>query len=286
VLQLVVPATQLTAAGTINIIASNPAPGGDSDPATLTISNAPVVQAIVNAASYGGASVSPGEIVALFGLGIGPANPVYMSTATNPGFVDTAIGGLTVTVDGQPAPILYADANQITVQIPYEASAGTNKDVTVTNGTGSPSTTTVTITPAAPGIFTADASGIGTAAAVVHPAKGGAPGINSASFAAHAGDVVELYLTGEGDYISTPAQHTGYIIPSTLTTLPQMTTLPTVTIGGAGATVNYAGPLYGGIVGLLQLNVAIPTGVTPGNAAVVVTINGVPTQNNVSLIVK
>lgn len=287
VLQAIIPATMLTAAGPLNIIVSNPAPGGDSAPAVFTVSNAPVIQAIVNAASYGSnGSVSPGEIVALFGLGIGPASPVSMSTATKPGYLDTAIGGLSVTIDSQPAPLLYADANQITVQVPYEATVGSNKAVVVTNGTATPSNTTVTIVQNVPGIFTADASGIGTAAAVVLPSGGGAAGLNSASFPAHAGDLVELYVTGEGDYLAAPAQHTGYIIPATLTPLPQVAPLPSVTIGTAPANVVYAGPLYGSVIGLLQMNVIVPAGLTAGNAPVVVTINGVQTQSNVTLAVK
>jgi len=286
-MQAVVPATMLTAAGTINLIVSNPAPGGDSSPAVLTVTNAPVIEVIVNSASYGDAgSVSPGEIVSLFGLGIGPGAPVYMSQAVNPGFVDTVIGGLTVTFDGFPAPILYGDPNQITVQVPYEATQGANKNVVVNNGTGTPSTTTVTIAPVEPGIFAANASGIGNAACVVYPSGGGAPGINSATFPAHAGDTVALYLTGEGDYLTSPTPHTGYLIPASLTPLPQLPTLPTVTIGGQTATVNYAGPLYGSIIGLLQINVVVPSGLTAGNATLVVTIAGVTTQSNVTLAVK
>lgn len=286
-MQVVVPSTMLTAAGTVNLIVTNPAPGGDSSPAVLTVTNAPVIQVIVNSASYGGAgSVSPGEIVSLFGLGIGPATPVYMSQAVTPGFVDTVIGGLTITFDGVASPILYGDANQITVQVPYEATQGSNKNVVVTNGTGTPSSTTVTIAPVEPGIFTANASGIGNAAAVVYPASGATAGINSATFPAQAGDTVALYLTGEGDYLTSPTPHTGYLIPSSLTPLPQMPAMPTVTIGGQMATVNYAGPLYGSIIGLLQINAVVPSGLTSGNVPVVVTIGGVTTQSSVTLAVK
>src|SRR5258708_31181658 len=86
-IQVVVPATMLTVPGTtLTITATNPPPGGGDSipPGTLTISAAPVIQAVLNAASYVGTTVSPGEIVALFGLGIRPANPVFMSTVTKP----------------------------------------------------------------------------------------------------------------------------------------------------------------------------------------------------------
>ena len=290
ILQAVVPANLLLTAGTLNIVITNPPPGGDSQPATLTVSDAPVVQAIVNAASYvtmDKPTVSPGEIVALFGLGIGPATPVFLSNSVSPDYVDTTVGGVTVTIDGQSAPLLYADANQITVQVPYEVSLGADKEVTVNSGAISATAPAVTIAKTAPGIFTADATGVGQAAAVLYPV-GGAPALNGTANSAHAGDAIALYLTGEGDYLTDPTPHTGYIMPSDsdTKTLPQLATPPTVTIGGAPATVTYAGPIVGGIVGLLQLNVTVPTGLKAGNAAVVVTIDGNATQANVTVAVK
>ena len=82
------------------------------------------------------------------------------------------------------------------------------------------------------------------------------------------------------------ASNTGYIIPSSLKVLPEVNPLPTVTIGGANATVNYAGPVVGSILGLLQMNVVIPTGSTTGaTVPVVVTIGGNTTQANVTLAV-
>ena len=48
---------------------------------------------------------------------------------------------------------------------------------------------------------------------------------------------------------------------------PELGTLPTVTIGGATVTtVAYAGPIPGSMLGLLQLNVVVPVGASPGKA--------------------
>jgi uncharacterized protein (TIGR03437 family) len=288
-IQAVVPATMLTAAGTtMNIIVSNPAPGGDCPtPAILTVSAAPVVQAVLNAASYVPGAVSPGEIVALFGTGIGPSAPVFMSSTINPGFADTSIGALTVTIGGQAAPILYGDPDQITVQVPYEVVPGpAAQPVSVTNTTATPAAGSVTIGTQAPGIFTADGSGVGQAAAIVTSATTGAVALNTASNPAHAGDYISLYLTGEGDWLTAPASHTGYLVPATISPLPQMPTLPTVTIGGIAASVSYAGVIPGCIIGLLQINVVVPVGVAAGNALVVVTIASMTTQGNVTVTVK
>ena len=291
-MQVVVPATMLTVPGTtLAITATNPAPGGGDSvpPGTLTISATPVVQAVLNAASYVGTTLSPGEIVALFGLGIGPANPVYMTSSTTPGFVDTNVGGLTVSIAGKNAPILYADVNQVSAQVPYDVIPGPNQPVTVTNGTTVSVGPNVTIGALAPGIFTADGSGVGQAAAVVYNTANPNGALNSTANPAHAGDTIALYLTGEGDYLTTPAQHTGYIVPYNPppSPLPQLPTpQPTVTIGGIAATVTYAGVIPGCMIGLLQMNVTIPANVPAGAAKVVVSFGATQTQDKVTIAVK
>ncbi len=83
---------------------------------------------------------------------------------------------------------------------------------------------------------------------------------------------MSLYLTGEGDYATSITNRTGYVVPSTLSPLPEVTPKPDVTIGGATATVQYAGPMVGGILGLLQVNAVVPDGATKG-AAVPVSVN-------------
>lgn len=281
----VVPASLSMAAATLNVIVSNPAPGGDSTSSPVTVANVPVIQAVVNAASYAAGSVSPGELVTIFGTNIGPSTPASL-TITN-GSVDTTLSGVTVTVDGKAAPLIYVSQNQISIQVPYEASAGSGKAVVVTNGANPAANATVTIAPDAPGIFTADGSGTGQAAALNYNTATTLYSLNSSTNTARIGDTVILYLTGEGNYNATPlagTTNTGYVIPLTLTPLPQMSPLPAVTIGGAPAVVAYAGPLPGSIIGLLQINVTVPVGSTTGAAVpVVVTIGGVATQSNLTI---
>ena len=153
---------------------------------------------------------------------------------------------------------------------------------------GAAANATVKINPTAPGIFTADGSGTGQAAALNYNATTGSYTLNSTNTPAKIGDTVILYLTGEGNYnasLLTGAivTNTGFIIPSTLSPLPQMSPLPTVTIGGtdASAGVTYAGPMVGAMLGVLQINVAVPTGSATGAAVPIsVSIGGVSTQVN------
>jgi uncharacterized protein (TIGR03437 family) len=88
---------------------------------------------------------------------------------------------------------------------------------------------------------------------------------------AHAGEYVSLYCTGLGSVTNTPYE--SYPALSDPFSITDFT--PTVTIGGAPATVVFSG-LAPGFVGLYQVNVQVPTGLTGGNALpVVLTIDGV-----------
>jgi len=284
VLTAVIPSTMLNMAGTLNVVVSNPAPGGSSSSSPVAVGASPTIQAVVNAASMQAGTVALGELVTLFGNNIGPTTPVVLTDANMDGFADTTIASTSVTVDGIAAPLIYASQNQITVQVPYEATLGAGKVISVSQGASPPSTATVTIGAHAPGLFTADGSGAGQLAALNFSVATSLYSINSSSSAAKTGDTVLLYLTGEGDYAITISPRTGYLVPANLPTYPQLSPLPTVTIGGAAAVVNYAGPVPGSILGLIQINAVVPAGAGTGAAIpVVVAISASATQAGTTL---
>ena len=209
---VVIPSNLLLIPGTLDLVASNPAPGGDSTvtaQSTFTVSTNPVVQAAVSVANYQ-APVSPGELITLFGSNIGPGTAASM-TDTSPadGFADTSLNGVSVTIDGQAAPLIYVSQNQISVQVPYEVTTGSAKDIQVDNS-GVIATGTVDIAPTAPGIFSLDSSGMGAAAALNYNSTSGAYTLNAANNPAKIGDIVVLYVTGEGDYATSISPRTGY----------------------------------------------------------------------------
>jgi len=282
----VVPAAMLTVAGTLQVFVQNPAPGGASTAVGVPVTSAPAIFGIVSSASYASATVSPGELVTIFGSNIGPPTPATL-TVTG-GYVDTTLSNVTVTIDTQNAPILYVSSGQVTVQVPYEVTVAAGDVVVLTNGANPPAMATVTVANDAPGIFTANGSGVGQAAAL-NTTSAGVVSLNGSSNPAIIGETVTLYLTGEGNYNPVPLSgttNTGYIIPLTLTPLPQMATLPTVMIGGvdASAGVTYAGVVPGSMIGVLQINVVVPVGSSTGaGVPVLVTIAGVPTQTGVTL---
>lgn len=292
----IVPASIVTTAGSLNITVVNPAPGGASVSNLVAIGNTPTILGVFSAASYASATVSPGELVTLFGSNIGPATAASMSVTGagyiyGAGYVDTTLSNVTLSIDGQNAPLLYVSSNQVTAQVPYEASIGAGKVVILTNGVNPAANTTVTIAANAPGVFTSDGSGLGQAAAINTSAATGAVTLNSATSPAKIGDTVSLYLTGEGNYnaallTGAVTTNTGFVVPVAYSPLPQLAPLPTVQIGGidASAGVSYAGVVPGSILGVLQINVVVPTGSSTGAAVpLAISIAGNSTQSNVTL---
>jgi len=278
------PATMIATAGTLSVVVTNPAPGGDSVGSNFTVSSTPVVQAVVSAASYSAGPVSPGELVTLFGYGIGPATPASMSVIA--GYATSILQGTSVAIDGKNAAMIYVSRDQITVQVPYNVTLGTAKTVAVNNN-GVIAAGTVDTAAVAPGLFTLDGSGLGQAAALTFSQQTGLYSVNGASSPARAADIIILYLTGEGDYATSISPRTGLIIPGSLSPLPEVTPTPAVKIGGTPAVVQYAGPMVGGILGLLQINAVVPDAATKGAAVpVTVDIGGSTSQAGVTLVVK
>jgi uncharacterized protein (TIGR03437 family) len=278
------PASLLATAGTLNIVATNPAPGGDSTASHFTVSTTPVVQAVVSAASYASGPVSVGELVSLFGSEIGPIAPATLTVSN--GFVTQSLNNTSVTVDGKNAAMVYVSRDMITIQVPYDASIGLQRNVVV-NSNGTIAQGKVDIVAAAPGLFTLDGSGTGQAAALTFSMKTSQLTINGATSPLHAGDIAVLYMTGEGDYDLSVSPRNGYVVPENLNPLPQLNPPPVVTIGGAPATVQYAGPLPGGMLGVLQINAVVPAGFTPGTGVpVTVDIGGAVSQAGVTLVIK
>ncbi|HEV1285381.1 MAG TPA: TIGR03118 family protein [Bryobacteraceae bacterium] len=211
---------------------------------------------VQNAASGATGAIAPGEILALTGITIGPRPAV--SSAVSP--VGTSLGGTTVTINGTPAPILYTQADQTNIIVPWGAT-GTTASIVVTQGTTVSQTLSVPIAAAAPGLFTLSGGALawnqdGT--------------LNSATNAAPAGSVVVLYATGLGqtDPAGTDGAKYGNLV------LAETVTPVTATVGGKAATVIYAGGAPGQVAGVMQVEVVVPTGAGTGAVPVVITSNG------------
>jgi uncharacterized protein (TIGR03437 family) len=93
---------------------------------TPTPTLAPRVLSIVNAASGQlSGKIAPGEIISIYGLGLGPATPVTATPvpgAAGNSFFPTSLGGVQVLVNGAPIPLLYVSDSQINAEIPLPVS--------------------------------------------------------------------------------------------------------------------------------------------------------------------
>jgi uncharacterized protein (TIGR03437 family) len=233
------------------------------------------IAAAANAASNLTGPVSGGQVVVFYGTGMGPATLAVGAIGSN-GSYPTSLAGVTVTVGGHPAPILYASAAQTAVVVPFEVSGVTTQVFMQYQGQFS-APFPVTLAQSTPGIFTANLSGQGQAAAI-NDANNVFTYNNSAN-PANAGDYIEIYVTGAGQ--TSPAGVDGQPYAGLAPCL-----LPaSVTIGGVTESPQYCGGVPGQIAGLTQLNVLVPPGLTAGNVPISVTIGGVTAQSGVTVAV-
>jgi uncharacterized protein (TIGR03437 family) len=237
-----------------------------------------LTSSVTSSASNLTGSVAPGEIVTIFGSGIGPSQ-LTQSHIGSSGLVDTQLAGTQVFFNGTPAPIIYTWATQIAAIVPYSVSGG-SAQVTVAYQGQTSSAISVSVASSAPGIFTSDSTGKGQAAAVNQDGS-----YNTALSPAKVGDIISLYATGEGQ--TTPAGVDGKVA-SVSASAPQPNLPVGVTIGGQRAQlIQYAGGVPGQVAGLLQINVQIPGGIqTSSQVPVVVQVGTGSSQSGVTIAVR
>jgi uncharacterized protein (TIGR03437 family) len=236
----------------------------------------PAISSITNAASYNANGVSPGEIVTIFGQGLGPANIAYLQEDSN-GLVSTTTGNTTIYFNGIPAPMIYSLSKQVSVVVPYEMAQYSTASVVAEYSGNSSSVFPVKIVPAVPGIFTNDSSGSGQAA--ILNVKDSTR--NSASNPAARGDYVTIYATGEG-YTSPP------VVDGRVSGTPLQSPVLScsATIGGFPATIQYCGAAPGEASGVVQINAQVPQSSATGNVPVTITIGTVQSPAGVTVAVK
>ena len=215
---------------------------------------------LVNAASFAH-TVAPGSIASMFGT-----NFANSTGAASVKPLPDTLNNVSILVNNNPAPLIFVNQLQANFQIPFETQPGMATVVVTANGLDSQAAT-VNVTAEAPGIFITGTN----QAVVLNPdnslAESGSP--------AKVGSVVVMYVTGLG-----PLDHplpTGS--PASNNPLSNATVVPTVTIGGANAVVQFAG-MSPGFVGLGQINMVIPKLAT-GTYPVVVMQAGQSSNNPV-----
>jgi uncharacterized protein (TIGR03437 family) len=198
---------------------------------------APLIRNLTNGASFVGATVSPGELVSVFG-----------------GFRSPNL--TMITFNGLSAPILYAGIFQINTVIPFEVAGETSVMAVATVDGMNSAPFAVALTDTSPAIFMGG---------ILNDDNS----LNSASNAATAGTVVQMFGTGAG--VWKPALADGSIVPLT-PPFPVPSAKVSLTIGGLPAQIQYAGAAPGLIAGVLQVNAVIPAGLAAGRQSVVMSV--------------
>jgi len=233
------------------------------------------VEGAVNGASFQGGSVSPGELLALFGLGIGPATGVGLQL-DSAGLVATSLADVQVLFDGVPAPLTFVRADQVNVVVPYAVTGNPQTRVTLRYQGRSSNTITLTVAATSAGVFALNASGSGQGAILNQDQS-----VNSSANPADKGSIISLFATGAGQ--TDPAGIDGKLAS---TPLPRPLAKVSVTIGGIDAEIQYAGAAPTLVAGVLQVNAHIPAGVPSGNVPAVITMGDTSSQTTITVAVK
>jgi len=239
---------------------------------------APVLNsgAVTNAASFATGPLSPGEIVTLFGSGMGPATLVT-ATVNTFGLVDSQLSGTRVLFDGNAAPLVYSRADTVSAVVPYAVAGQATTQVQVEYLGQRSTAASFPVAATSPGIFKLGDAGDGVGIWVLN--QDGT--LNSPANPASPGSIVVLYATGAGQ--TNPPAVDGSLASAPFPA-PQQTV--TVTIGGVGAQLLYAAAAPFEIAGLLQINAVIPPGLAPSNTtALVLVVGGAPSQSGCTVAV-
>lgn len=236
----------------------------------------PVITDVIDGASFN-LGASAGGIVTIKGRNFASANARRDATqgyVRNDNF-PKELGCLAVEIGGQRAPILYANEQQINVQVPALTELGDVPVRAIMNPDRSNALNsdpaTLTLKRAAPAFFTFNGRSVaarvaGSALIVAEPAV--VPGARPA----RPGEVIELYGTGLGP--TNPAVAPGALAPNAAV---PTATKPVVTIGGtqlADADVLYSGLAPGNVSGLNQINVRVPSSASNGDILIQISVGG------------
>lgn len=154
-----------------------------------------------NSASLAVDSISPGELISLFGDGLGPQQGVQAEAVASSQFPNK-VADVQVTFDGVPAPLLWVQDGQINVVTPFSLTAGQDTQICVNYGTVQTHCLTWPVVQAAPAVFMVDRL---YAAALNQDGT-----YNSASNPATPGSIVTVYATGLGPI--SPSQADGSVV--------------------------------------------------------------------------
>jgi uncharacterized protein (TIGR03437 family) len=212
-------------------------------------------------------AVAPGMVAGIYGQNLGPVAGVSAGLESTGKFGDN-LAGVQVFFAGYAAPVLYAQAGQLNVVVPFEVAGLPTVEVyTVYNGLRS-NTNTLPVLPVFPA-FLAPSAGYRV------------PSLQQ-------GNVLSVFATGGGQ--TDPPEADGLLFSGPLPQLLASVAASFDYYNGTGyatvsAPVLYAGPAPGLVSGVLQMNIEIPN--MPGSVdsmlILKITVGGASARGYVSV---
>ncbi len=241
-----------------------------------TLAGGPTITGVANGSSFL-AGFSQGSWVTITGANLSGTTRIWGGADFNGPNLPTQLDKVSVKIDGKPAYVYYISPTQLNVLSPADAAVG-SVSVQVTYAGQSSNVLNGTEASLAPGMFMFSPQGAKYVAAVRSDGQflGPASLYPGVTVPAHAGDVILLYATGFGPTI--PVTNFG----QTFKGAPLTANTVTATIGGAPATVQFAGLVS---PGEYQFNIVVPSGLTNDNL-VVLKVGGASSQPNAYLTVQ
>lgn len=240
----------------------------------------PWLGSVTHAATFEVGPLVPGSIATAFTWGATPGDPVQSSSLPLPSSsCDDGTEVIFSTTDGRQlkGPLFYCSRNQINFQVPRDLPVGATVGVGVKSAEGISNALALPTADFNPGIFVVQVQWPKVGAVIrnstgelITPANPAVPG-----------EVLAIFATGLGP-TDPPLPADGYPAPSL--PLSRTTTSLTVTLNGSPVEVIYSG-LAPGFVGLYQINIRVPEGMTSGELPLAIEM-GVQTSNQVNLAVR
>ncbi len=224
--------------------------------------------AVVSAASFT-PGLASGGWTSIFGSNLASSTRQWSAADFQDGRLPTELDGVSVTINGRPAPVSFISPRQLNVLAPTDPATGPVQ-VEVRNASGQVVSATVEKRAVQPAFFRFTQRG-GRYAAAVHPdgvLLGPTGLIPGAAFrAARPGDIVLLFGTGFGP---TDPEAPTDILPEGPA---ELAATVSVRVDGMEADVDFAGLVA---PGLYQFNVVVPNAAA-GDRVVTATVAGVST---------
>lgn len=195
---------------------------------------------VVDAASFLGGALSPGQIVTVFVGGVGPPQLVTAQLTADQTAVTRELAGTRVLVDGTPAPVLFTRSDMVAAILPF--SVGSTARLRMEFNGRSTNEVAIPVSASAPALFA------------------GTPG----SLAR--GSIAVFFATGLG--ATTPASLEGALATAPL---PSPVLPVSMTIGGFPAEIVFGGAAPGQVAGLFQINARVSDRAAVGPAEVILT---------------